>query len=126
VSIGMHATEHGGSSGRKSRHSMMDETLKAVRGRVRTCPVCATGELVRTKRKPWMNRVPASKHYSCARCKAGFLRLFDTFQFRVADRMGSISGRNHRKRIVLVCSAMIGLVYLCYRIVMCLYEVAQQ
>ncbi len=70
--------------------------------------------------------MPTSKYYSCSKCKTGFLRLFDTFQLRMADgkwdQVGSISARNRKKKIVLVCSAITGLVYACYRIVISLYE----
>jgi hypothetical protein len=107
--------------------SMADKTHKAAAlSPGRTCPLCRKGELRRSRREVWMTWVPASKYYGCSKCKTGFLRLFDAFELRMADGkrdpIGSISARNRKKRIVLVSSAIMVLVYACYRIVISLYE----
>jgi len=106
---------------------MRDKTHKAATvSPGRTCPVCGKGDLRRLTRKGWMSRVPYSKYYGCSKCRTGFLRLFDTIQLRVADGtgggIGSISSCNRKKKLVLVFTAITGLVYVCYRIVISLYE----
>jgi hypothetical protein len=121
------ANELGAAWEKEDTSSMAHGTHKAALVRpMRTCPLCQSGKLRRSRRKPWMYWVPTSKYYSCSKCKTGFLRLFETFQLRMADgkgdQIGSISARNRKKKIVLVCSAITGLVYACYRIVISLYE----
>lgn len=110
---------------------MIAKTYKAVAvspGRV--CPACKAGELQRSRRNAWMHWVPSSKYYICSKCKSGVIRLFDTFQLRMDDatagRIASMSSRNGKKKLLMVFSAIAGLVYACYRIVISLYESALQ
>ncbi len=73
-----------------------------------------------------MSRVPFSKYYVCSKCGAGFLRLLDTVQLRMPGGTGGLIGdefsRDAKKKFVLVSSAIAGLVYACYQLVISLYE----
>jgi len=104
----------------------MANAKKAERAAVarpgRTCPDCKDGELRRKKHEAWTTWVPLSKFYSCSKCKANFLRLFDSFQVKV-KRTGSTS-QNRKREFAIVSFAIIMAIYVCYRIVISLYDVA--
>jgi hypothetical protein len=87
---------------------------------MRTCPVCQLGHLRRIKREGWTARVPFSKYYSCSRCKAHFLRIFDSIEFKI--KRADNKSRNRKTEFALVAFAIIIVVYACYRIVIWLYE----
>ena len=42
----------------------------------RDCPECEK-TLKRTRRKPWMRRIPGSKHYLCRECGWAYLLVFN-------------------------------------------------
>jgi hypothetical protein len=42
----------------------------------RDCPKC-TMALARIHRKPWMHRIPGSKHYRCRKCGSVYLLIFN-------------------------------------------------
>lgn len=79
-----------------------------------------------------MNWLPCSKYYSCLKCGAGFLLLFDLYRFRTVHGIsgrGSLDGMSPRragKKLIVILSALTGLIYACYRIVVSLYEGAPQ
>jgi hypothetical protein len=47
----------------------------------RDCPKCDKG-LTRTRRQPWMHRLPGSKYYVCKKCDDGYLLIFDRWLLR--------------------------------------------
>ena len=40
------------------------------------CPKCKE-TLDRVRRKPWMRRIPGSKHYLCRKCDGAYLLIFN-------------------------------------------------
>ena len=64
--------------------------------------------------------VPSSKYYSCSKCRANFLFLFDSLQLRIKKAGGR--GKKGGRELVLIALAIIATVYVCYRIVISLYE----
>ncbi|HYA41203.1 MAG TPA: hypothetical protein VEF34_07865 [Syntrophobacteraceae bacterium] len=64
------------------------------------------------------------KSYSCSECKANFLRLFNSVQFKV-KRSGSVSRKSKRELAVITLTVIIT-VYLSYRIVVYLYDLGVQ
>ena len=42
----------------------------------RKCPTC-NKTLTRIRRKPWMHRIPGSKHYRCQECDCAYLLIFN-------------------------------------------------
>ena len=47
----------------------------------RECPNCDK-TLHRTRRKPWMRRIPGSKYYVCRSCSKAYLLIFDRWLLR--------------------------------------------
>jgi hypothetical protein len=45
------------------------------------CPNCDKA-LTRTRRQPWMNRIPGSKYYVCKGCDYAYLLIFDRWLLR--------------------------------------------
>jgi len=85
------------------------------------CPVCHDGYLRRIKRESWMTWIPSSKYYSCSKCKARFLRVFDSFGFRVEKNV------KRKRELAIMALAIVAAVFVCWRIVISLYEnVVQQ
>ena len=48
----------------------------------RECPNCDKA-LTRTRRQPWMNRIPGSKYYVCKGCDNAYLLVFDRWLLQV-------------------------------------------
>ena len=69
-----------------------------------------------------MTWIPSSKYYSCSGCKARYLRFFDRFQLKV--KMGGRKSKNTNRKIAIVAVGIFLTVYVCYRIVIILYESA--
>ncbi len=86
----------------------------------RLCPACREGVLRRTRRKGWMALVPFSKYYSCSKCKSSFLRFFDSIHLKVRGAGGSAN--KSTREAVIISLAILSAVYICYRIVIHLYE----
>ena len=42
----------------------------------RDCPKCKK-TLTKIRRKPWMHRIPGSKHYECRKCGCAYLLIFN-------------------------------------------------
>jgi len=47
----------------------------------RECPKCDRA-LTRTRRQPWMHRIPGSKYYVCRECSFAYLLSFDRWLFK--------------------------------------------
>jgi transposase-like protein len=47
----------------------------------RDCPNCKK-TLTRIRRKPWMRRLPGSKHYKCRECGYAYLLIFNRWLLR--------------------------------------------
>ena len=45
------------------------------------CPKCDRA-LTRIRRKPWMHRIPGSKHYECRECGNAYLLIFHRWLIR--------------------------------------------
>lgn len=88
------------------------------------CPACKNGELRRKERKKWMSWIPSSKYYSCSQCRAGFLRLFDFFQFKLIWTSGK--SRNIKREFAIVAFVIITAVYVCWKLVIRLYDIPVQ
>jgi hypothetical protein len=58
----------------------------------RACPSCDQG-LTRTRRQPWMRRIPGSKYYICKQCDAAYMLIFDRWLLKwkryASNRSGS-------------------------------------
>jgi hypothetical protein len=90
---------------------------------LRACPACETGDLRRIKRKGWLARIPFSKYYSCSKCRANFLRIFDSFHLRVKGAVGS---KKTKRELAIITFAIFMTIYFCYRIVIHLYETGME
>ena len=86
----------------------------------RVCPVCEIGVLRRVKREGWTARVPFSKSYGCPKCRANFLRVFDSVQFKIKKTAGN--SRKGKRELAIVTLAIFATIYVCYRIVIHMYE----
>jgi ssDNA-binding Zn-finger/Zn-ribbon topoisomerase 1 len=93
-----------------------------VAGLGTSCPLCGE-HLRRVKRKGWTASIPFSKAYSCSKCRTRFLRIFDYCQFKLNRAAGMDKSK---KELAVVTSAIIMTVYVCYRIVIYLYEAGVQ
>ena len=81
------------------------------------CPACKNGYLSRIHREPWMTWISSSKYYSCSKCKAYYLRIYDRFQFKVNGKHSSYSKRD----IAILVLVIVFAILVCWRLVINLY-----
>ena len=106
---------------------LMNDTHKEGAGagrHRRPCPACKVGRLRRIKRQGWATWLPSSKAYSCTDCRTEFLRLFDSFQFKL--KMSGGKSNRTKRELAIVVGAIIVTAYISYRIVIYLYDLGVQ